>query len=110
MKTMLLLLLPAFLSAQTAWEKDMQRRQRTFEKYEPSERIAQAILPGLLGVVGGAMNTEHTRGRIVQQTIFFGAVISIGSWGKRPAKFRMMNGLSFIGGCALGVAVKQANK
>ena len=113
MKTLILFLFPVILSAQisrTEWEKDLATRQRTFEKYEPSLEVARAMLPGLLGFVGGAMNTEHTRGRIVQQTIFFGAVISIGSWGKRPAKFRMMNGLSFIGGCALGVAVKQANK
>ena len=110
MKTILLILLPAFLSAQTAWEKDMQRRHRTFEKYEPSERIAQAILPGLLGVVGGAMNTEHTRGKVVQQTIFFGAVVSIGSWGKKPAKSRMLDAGCFFIGCTLGAAIKQANK
>lgn len=111
MKTLIFILFPVLLSAQTTeWEKGMATRQRTFNKYEPSHEVARAMLPGLLGFVGGAMNTDHARGRIVQQTIFFGAVISIGSWGKRPAKFRMLDGLCFVTGCALGAAVKQAEK
>lgn len=109
MKMLFLLLFPVFLSAQTArteWEKDMQRRRHVFQKYEPSHEVGRAILPGLLGFVGGAMNTETSRGRIAQQGLFFGAVVSIGSWGERPAKFRMLDGLCFLTGCALGVALK----
>ena len=113
MKTLILFLFPVLLSAQTTrteWEKEMQRRQHVFEKYEPGYAVGQAILPGLLGVIGGAMNTDNTRGKIAQQAIFFGAVVSIGSWDKQPAKRRFLNGLCFIAGCALGVAAKQANK
>ena len=113
MKTLILLLFPALLSAQytrAEWEKEMQRRHGVFEKYEPGYAVGQAILPGLLGVAAGSINTEHTRGKIAQQAIFFGAVVSIGSWGKQPAKRRFLNGLCFIAGCALGVAAKQANK
>ena len=113
MKTLILLLFPALLSAQftrSEWEKEMQRRQHVFEKYEPGYAVGQAILPGLLGVIGGAINTDNTRGKIAQQTIFFGAAGSIGSWGKQPAKRRMLNGLCFIAGCTLGAAAKQAGK
>lgn len=113
MKTVVLLFFPALLSAQytrTEWEREMQRRQHVFEKYEPGRAVGQAILPGLLGVIGGAMNTDNARGKIAQQAVFFGAVVSIGSWGKQPAKRRFLNGLCFIAGCALGVAAKQANK
>lgn len=113
MKTLLLVFLPFLLSAQytrTEWEKEMQRRQHVFEKYEPGYAVGQAILPGLLGVIGGAINTDNTRGKIVQQGIFFGAAVSIGAWGKQPAKRRMFNGLCFIAGCTLGAAAKQANK
>lgn len=113
MKTLILFLFPALLSAQytrTEWEKEMQRRQGVFERYEPGYAVGQAILPGLLGVIGGAMNTDNARGKIAQQGIFFGAVVSIGSWGKQPAKRRFFNGLCFIAGCALGVAAKQAGK
>lgn len=107
MRTMLLLLLPVFLSAQTAWEKDMQRRQRIFDKYEPGKEVARCLLPGLLGVAAGSINTEYARGRVSQQAIMFGAVVSIGAWGERPAKLRFLEGLCFIGGFALGAAVNQ---
>ena len=113
MKTLLLVFLPVLLSAQftrSEWEREMQRRQGVFEKYEPGRAVGQAILPGLLGVIGGAMNTDNTRGKIAQQAVFFGAVVSIGGWGKQPAKRRMLNGLCFIAGCALGAAAKQAQR
>jgi len=111
--TLILFLFPALLSAQytrTEWEKEMQRRQGVFERYEPGYAVGQAILPGLLGVAAGSINTDKARGKIVQQGIFFGAMVSIGSWGKQPAKRRFFNGLCFMAGCALGVAAKQAGK
>ena len=113
MKTLILFLFPFLLSAQTTrteWEKEMQRRQGVFERYEPGYAVGQAILPGLLGVIGGAMNTDNARGKIAQQAVFFGAVVTIGSWGKQPAKRRFFNGLCFIAGCALGAAAKHAGK
>ena len=113
MKTLILFLFPALLSAQytrTEWEKEMQRRQHVFEKYEPGRAVGQAILPGLLGVIGGAMNTEYTRGKISQQVIMFGAVMSIGAWGERPAKRRFLEGLCFIGGFAIGAAINNNSK
>lgn len=105
-----LILFPALLSAQTTrteWEKEMQRRQGVFEKYEPSYAVGQALLPGLLGVAAGSINTEYTRGKITQQTLMFGAVLSVGVWGERPAKRRFLEGLCFVSGFAIGAAINQ---
>lgn len=113
MKTLLLFLFPVLLSAQTTraeWEKEMERRQHVFEKYEPGYAVGQAILPGLLGVAAGSVNTEYTRGKISQQALMFGAVVSIGAWGERPAKRRFLEGLCFIGGFAIGAAINNNNK
>jgi len=100
--TLLLFLLPFLTSAQYS------RAER--ERYEPPYAVGQALLPGLLGIIGGAMNTEHTRGKVVQQGIFFSAALSVGGWGKQPAKRRFFNGICFIAGCAVGVALKQSGR
>ena len=113
MKTLLFLLLPALLSAQftrSEWEREMQRRQGVFEKYEPGKEVARCLLPGLLGVAAGSINTDNTRGKVAQQAIMFGAVVSIGAWGERSAKFRFFEGLCFIGGFAIGAAINQKSR
>lgn len=85
-------------------------RQAVFDKYEPSYQVGRAMLPGLLGLIGGAMNTETSKGRITQQVVFFGCCVSIGGWGKRPAKQRVLEAGCFMLGTALGCAIKSAGK
>ena len=68
--------------------------------------IGRAILPGALGFMGGTMKTDTRRGKFVQQGIFFGATVSIGAWGKRPAKFYFLDLGAGLVGAALGFTVK----
>ena len=74
--------------------------------YVPKYEVGRAVLPFMLGTMGGVMYTGSTKGKIVQQGLFFGAAISIGAWPKRPVKFHLID-LGFgIGGAALGFAIK----
>lgn len=74
--------------------------------YIPKYEVGRAVLPGMLGLIGGVMYTGSTKGKIVQQGMFFGAAVSIGAFPKRPVKFKLMD-LGFgIGGAALGFAIK----
>lgn len=68
--------------------------------------VGRAILPGALGFIGGAINTDTQRGRYAQQGVFLGATISIGAWGKRPAKFYFIDLGAGLIGAALGFTVK----
>lgn len=68
--------------------------------------VGRAILPGALGFVGGAIDTDTRRGKFVQQGIFLGATVSIGAWGKRPAKFYFLDLGAGLVGAALGFTVK----
>lgn len=113
MKTLLFLLIPFLASGQmtrTEWEKDMERRQNAFEKSEPKYDIGRALFPGLLGFVGGAMNTDTERGRIVQQTVFFGAGVSTGIWKGDSTKDKWIRVGCAVFGAALGFTVKNATR
>lgn len=70
----------------------------------------RAILPGALGFVGGVMKTDTQRGKFAQQGIFLGATVSIGAWGKRPAKFYFLDLAAGLTGAALGFTVKNQIK
>ena len=72
--------------------------------------LGRAILPGALGFVGGGIDTDTQRGRFAQQGIFLGATISIGAWGKRPAKFYFLDLGAGLVGAALGFTVKNQIK
>lgn len=113
MKTLLFLLIPFFATAQmtrTAWEKDMERRQRVFEKSEPKYDVGRALFPGLLGFVGGTMNTDTERGRIVQQTVFFGAGVSTGIWKGDSTKDKWIRVGCAVFGATMGFTVKNATR
>jgi hypothetical protein len=68
--------------------------------------LGRAILPGMLGFVGGAIDTDTQRGRFTQQTIFLGATVSIGAWGKRPLKFFLIDFACGMAGAAIGTTVR----
>ena len=68
--------------------------------------IGRAILPGALGFIGGAIDTDTQRGKYAQQGIFLGATVSIGVWGKRPTKFYFLDLGAGLVGAALGFTVK----
>lgn len=72
--------------------------------------VGRALLPGMLGFVGGAIDTDTQRGRFAQQTVFLGATVSIGLWGKRPAKFYFIDLGAGLVGAALGFTVKNQIK
>lgn len=80
--------------------RSMEYRGYVFEKYEPSEKIGQAMLPGLLCLIGGAM-PDTQRGRAWQQGLFFTAGISIGSWkGTRKKDILIRSGCALAGAAA----------
>lgn len=104
---------PVFASGQmtrTAWEKDMERRQNIFEKSAPKYDIGRALFPGLLGFVGGSMNTDTERGRIVQQGLFFGCGVSTGIWKEDKTKDTWIRVGCAVFGAALGFTVKNATR
>lgn len=68
--------------------------------------LGRAILPGMLGFVGGAIDTDTQAGRFTQQTIFLGATVSIGAWGKRPLKFFLIDFACGMAGAAIGTTVR----
>ena len=68
--------------------------------------VGRALLPGMLGFVGGAIDTDTQRGRFTQQTIFMGATVSIGAWGKRPLKFYLIDFACGMAGAAIGTTVR----
>lgn len=74
--------------------------------YIPKYEVGRAILPGMLGLIGGVMYTGTTKGRIVQQGMFFGAAVSIGAWPQRPVKFHLIDLGVGLGGAALGFTLK----
>lgn len=109
MKTILFLLLPFLASAQftrVAQEKEMRRRAVVFDKYEPSPELARAVLPGMMGLMAGAMRTDTQRGRIVQQGLFFGGIVTVGAWGKAKPKTVLIRFASFAAGTAIGCILK----
>lgn len=96
-----------------------------FDKVEPSRgsitpaysnlrvtnyEVGRAILPGALGFVGGAIDTDTRTGVFMQQGTFLGATVSIGAWGKRPAKFYLLDLAAGLTGVALGFTVKNQIK
>ncbi len=109
MKTLLFILIPFLASAQftrVTQEKEMRRRAVVFDKYEPSPELARAVLPGMLGLLAGSMRTDTQRGRIVQQGLFFGGVVSVGAWGKAKPKTVLIRFASFAAGTAIGCIIK----
>lgn len=80
-------------------EQPKQTKQVNYE-------VGRAILPGMLGFVGGAIDTDTQRGRFTQQTIFLGATVSIGAWGKRPLKFYLIDFACGMAGAAIGTTVR----
>ena len=98
---------------------------RHFDKVEPGRgsitpaysnlrvtnyEVGRAILPGALGFVGGAIDTDTRTGVFMQQGIFLGATVSIGAWGKRPAKFYFLDLAAGLTGAVLGFTVKNQIK
>lgn len=80
-------------------EQPKQTKQVNYE-------VGRALLPGMLGFVGGAIDTDTQRGRFTQQTIFLGATVSIGAWGKRPLKFYLIDFACGMAGAAIGTTVR----
>ena len=108
MKVLIFALLSFSAAAQIPanyYEKDMAARAYQFEKSRPSYEVGRAIMPGMLGFMGGAINTETMRGRAVQQAIFFTGAVSIGAWQKRKTKFILLDAGCFLVGAALGFAI-----
>ena len=82
-------------------------RQQVYERSAPNVEIGRAILPGVLCLVAGSIPPDTQRARIVQQSLVFGAGISIGVWETKNRKYIFIRlGAGLVGG-ALGYAVRR---
>jgi len=101
---LLLLLFPAFMSAQTYEPMRGQYVPPKKERYNYD--VNRSIATGLFGFMGGVIRDDSRRGRFVKQGIFVGTAVSIG-WGKkRPMKYILRDLGAGVLGVSLGYFVK----
>jgi len=107
MRLLILLLFPAFLSAQ--YFEPVRGRYVPPAKERYNYDANRTLATGLFGFMGGVVRDDSQRGRFFKQGIFLGTAISIGLPGnvkKRPMKYLWRDACAGLIGAGIGTILK----